>query len=194
MVANGRLRAKDGVHGNLRGSPGRIVAESDIGQILGNVARAPLPQPYWAAGLRLAGECEVAGFHPQVAAVNGDGTSPMSNEASVKPVAVATDVTSQVKITSTSFQYKPSTKTYNRPVTVQNRTQQSIAGLLQLALTNLPAGVTLSNATGTTGGSPYITITNQALAAGRSVSVTIKIQALSAGEISYTPVVYSGSF
>src|ERR1019366_5390170 len=27
MVANGRLRAKDGVHGNLRGSPGRIVAD-----------------------------------------------------------------------------------------------------------------------------------------------------------------------
>ena len=133
-------------------------------------------------------------YYYKVAAVNGSGTSPMSNEMSAKPVSVATNVTSLVRITSTSFQYKQSTKTYNSTVTVQNQTQQSIAGPLQLVLTNLPGGVSLSNATGTTGGRPYITITSQALATGRSVSVTIKIKAQSAGQISYTPVVYSGTF
>jgi len=103
------------------------------------------------------------------------------------------NVTSLVKITSTGFQFKQSTKTYNSTVTVLNQSQQSIAGPIQLVLTNLPAGVTLSNASGTTAGSPYITISNQSLAAGRSVSVTIKVTASSAAQISYTPAVYSGT-
>jgi len=129
----------------------------------------------------------------KVAAVNAVGTSPMSNEASAKPASVPVNVTSLVKITSTGFQFKQSTKTYNSTVTVLNQSQQSIAGPIQLVLTNLPAGVTLSNATGTTAGSPYITISSQSLAAGRSVSVTIKVTAPSAAQISYTPAVYSGT-
>jgi hypothetical protein len=116
-----------------------------------------------------------------------------SNTASIT-VTKASNVTSLVKITSTPFQYKSSTKTYNSTVTVQNASQQSIAGPIQLVLTNLPAGVTLSNATGTTGGSPYITVTSQGLSAGRSASVTIRVQAASAAQISYTPLVYSGTF
>jgi cellulose 1,4-beta-cellobiosidase len=132
-------------------------------------------------------------YYYKVAAVNGVGTSPMSNEASAKPASVATNITSPVKITSTNFQYKQSTKTYNSTVTLQNQTQQSIAGPLQLVLTNLPVGVSLSNATGTTSGSPYITVSSQALAVGRSVSVTIRINAQSAGQITYAPLVYSGT-
>lgn len=133
-------------------------------------------------------------YYYKVAAVNSVGSSPMSNEASAKPVSIPVNVTSLVKITSTSFQYKLSTKTYNSTVTLQNQTQKSIAGPLQLVLTNLPAGVALSNATGATGGSPYITVTSQALAAGRSVSVAIRITAQSAAQITYTPVIYSGTF
>jgi hypothetical protein len=108
--------------------------------------------------------------------------------------AAPVNVTSQVKITSTPFQYKSSTKTYNSTVTVQNQTQQSIAGPLQLVVNNLPSGVAMANATGTTGGSPYITITSQSLAAGRSASVTIRMNASSASQISYTAQVYSGTF
>ena len=50
-------------------------------------------------------------------------------------------------------------------VTVQNVTQQTIAGPVQLVLKNLTAGATLSNASGTTGGNPYITITKAKLLA-----------------------------
>jgi hypothetical protein len=118
----------------------------------------------------------------------------MSNEASAKPAAAAVNVTALVKITSTSFVYSKSTKRYHSTVTVQNQTQQSIAAPLQLVLTNLPAGVTLFNATGTTGGNPFTTISTQSLAPGRSASIRIEIQAPSAAQISYTPAAYSGTF
>ena len=111
-----------------------------------------------------------------------------------KAGGAATNVTSLLKITSTSFVFNKTAGWYHSTVTVENASQQSIAGPLQLVLSNLPAGVTLFNATGTTGGSPYITISSQALAAGHSASVKIEIQAASASAISYTPVVYSGSF
>jgi hypothetical protein len=130
----------------------------------------------------------------KVAAVNASGTSAMSNEASAKPAAVAVNVTSSVKITATAFVLNRNTRTYNSTVTVQNATQQSIAGPLQLVLTGLPAGVTLANAAGTTGGSPYITVTSGSLAAGKSASVKIQVSATSASSITYTPQVYSGTF
>ena len=133
-------------------------------------------------------------YYYKVAAVSSGGTSPMSNEASAKPVAAAADVTSSVKITSTALQYKTPTRTYNTTVTVTNQTQQTIAGPLQLVLSNLPAGVTLFNATGTAGGNPYITITANSLAPGRSASVKVEFRAPSASQISYTASVYSGVF
>jgi cellulose 1,4-beta-cellobiosidase len=132
-------------------------------------------------------------YYYTVAAVNSVGTSPMSNEASAKPLSAAVDVTASVKISATAFTYSKPAKAYVSTVTVQNLTQQTIAGPLELVLNNLTAGVTLSNASGTTGGNPYITITSNALAAGRSVSVKLHVQASSA-QISYTPAVYSGTF
>jgi len=120
-----------------------------------------------------------------------------SNGATITVTAgqsAPTNVTNLVKITSSGFVFNKPSKQYRSTVTVQNQTQQSIAGPLQLVLTNLPAGVTLSSASGTTGGNPYLTISAKALAAGRSASVKIDIQAASAGEISYTPAVYSGTF
>jgi len=128
----------------------------------------------------------------KVAAVNASGTSPLSTETSGKPAAV--NVTSLVKITATAFQFNRNSRTYNSTVTVQNTSSQSISGPIQLVLTNLPSGITLSNATGSTGGNPYITVANGALAAGKSASVSIKIQASSASQISYQSVVYSGAF
>jgi hypothetical protein len=106
----------------------------------------------------------------------------------------ATNVTNLLKITASGFVFNQTTKKYQSTVTVRNQSQQSIPGPLQLVLTNLPAGVMLANASGTAGGSPYLTISTRALAAGRSASVKIVIQAASASQISYTPVVYSGTF
>jgi fibronectin type 3 domain-containing protein len=130
----------------------------------------------------------------KVAAVNAGGTSPLSNEASATPVA-AVNVTSQVKITASGFTFNRTTKTYNSNVTIRNQTQQAIAGPIQLVLTNLPAGITLFNRTGTTGTSPFITLPGvSTLAAGQSATVKIEVQAASAGQITYTAAVYSGVF
>jgi hypothetical protein len=132
-------------------------------------------------------------YYYKLAAVNSVGTSPMSNEASAKPVSAAVDVTASVKISATAFTYSKPAKAYVSTVTVQNVTQQTIAGPLQLVLKNLTAGATLSNASGTTGGNPYITITTNSLGAGKSVSVKLQVHASSA-QINYTPAVYSGTF
>jgi hypothetical protein len=129
-------------------------------------------------------------YYYKVAAVNSAGVSPLSNEASAKPAAA--DVTSMFKITSTAFQL--SGGTYNSKVTVQNTSGHVVAGPLQLVLTNLPAGVTLANATGTTGGNPYITLVGSSLSAGKMAAVTIKLQASSPSQLSYQAAVYSGTF
>jgi hypothetical protein len=106
----------------------------------------------------------------------------------------AVDVTSQMSIASTSLVFNRSTKRYHRTVTVTNQSRQTIAGPLELVLTGFPAGVTLYNPTGTTGGNPYVTFSGvPSLAPGHSASVRIEFQAPSAGRIAYTPQIYSGA-
>jgi len=133
-------------------------------------------------------------YYYKVAAVNSAGASPMSNEASAKPVSAAVNVTGSLKITSTAFVYTKSTKRYSTTVTVLNQAAQAIAGPLQFVVTNLPSGVTLYSPAGTYSGSPYVTIPVASLAAGASTTVKLEFKASSAGQITYTPVVYSGSF
>ena len=87
------------------------------------------------------------------------------------------------------------TQTFNATVTITNTGQQAITGPLQLVLTNLPARVTLANATGITNGSPYITIPAVAsLGPGQSASVNLQFQDPSNLAITFTPAVYSGTF
>ena len=156
----------------------------------GSESATPIAANVSAAGFTDSGLVNGTTYYYKVAAVNASGTSAMSNEASAKPAAV--NVTSSVKISQTAFTYSKPAKAYVSTVTVQNVTTQSIAGPLELVLTNLAAGVTVVNASGTSGGSPYVTITTSSLGAGKSVAVKVQVQATSAGQITYTPVVYSG--
>jgi hypothetical protein len=133
-------------------------------------------------------------YYYKVAAVNPAGTSPMSNEASAKPVSAAINVTASLQIISTAFVYTKSTKRYSTTVTLLNQSSQAISGPLQFVVTNLPSGVTLYSPTGTYSGSPYVTIPGASLAAGASTTVKLEFKASSAAQIAYTPVVYSGTF
>jgi sugar lactone lactonase YvrE len=100
-----------------------------------------------------------------------------------------------VSVTSTGFVYSRVTRTFNGTVTVTNTGQQAVAGPLQLVLTNLAAGIVLSNATGTTHGSSYVTIPSAAtLQPGESASVAVQFQDPSNALITFTPLVYSGTF
>ncbi len=109
------------------------------------------------------------------------------------------DVTNQIKATATGLVLNRATNTYTSTLTVTNTGATAIAGPLQIVLTGLPAGVSLTSQTGVvpTGsytGLPYITATTTPLAPGASVSVSLKFTDPSNAPISYVTKVLSGGF
>ena len=104
------------------------------------------------------------------------------------------NVSGEVSVTSSGLVYSHLTHTFSGTVIVLNTSGQSIAGPIEIVLTNLTAGVTLINATGTFGGNPYITVLASGnLAAGQSANVAIRFSDPSNASIHFSPVVYSGS-
>jgi hypothetical protein len=115
------------------------------------------------------------------------------------PVVVAQpggpiNVSSLVSVTSTGLVYSHITRTFSGTLTVQNTSGQSIAGPIEIVLTNLTSGVTLLNATGTFVGNSYvIVLPSGSLAAGQSASIAVTFGDPSNALIHFTPAVYSGS-
>jgi len=109
--------------------------------------------------------------------------------------ASSTDVTSSVSITSTGLTYSRVSKQYSGTLTITNTSGSTLAAPLQLVLSNLTAGDTLANATGTGSAGPYITaLPSGSLAAGAPVQVTIRITAPQSTSPTFTPLVFSGTF
>jgi hypothetical protein len=107
--------------------------------------------------------------------------------------APAVNISGQVSVTSSGLVYSRSTATFNGTVTVKNVSAQSIAGPIQVVLTNLTSGVTLMNTTGFSGGDPYVTIPGGVgIAPGQSVTVTIQFKDPANALIKFTAVCYSG--
>jgi hypothetical protein len=105
------------------------------------------------------------------------------------------NVSSQVSVTSTGFVRSRVTGTFNGTITVKNTSAQSIAGPIQIVLTNLPTVVSLANAIGTTGGNPYITLPGVAsLIPGQSAGVNVQFADPLSVLITFKPITYSGSF
>jgi predicted extracellular nuclease len=105
------------------------------------------------------------------------------------------NVSSQVSISSTGLSYSRVSKQYTGTLTITNVSSSSIVSPLQLVLSNLSAGATLANATGTGPVGPYITaMSSGSLAPGASVAVTVRILAPQTSSPTYTPLVYTGSF
>ena len=75
---------------------------------------------------------------------------------------------------------------YYSTVTITNISGTALTGDIDLILTNLTSGVTLTNATGfTTGGAvPWIRFSTTGLAAGKSISLSLGF-ALSSGVTSF---------
>jgi uncharacterized repeat protein (TIGR01451 family) len=103
------------------------------------------------------------------------------------------NVSSSVTVTGSGLIYNRVAKLFNGTITITNIGGGTIAGPLQLGLINLPAGVTLANATVSLGGNPYITIPGT-LAAGQSVTVPVQFSDPSSANIGYQTVVFSGAF
>ena len=83
--------------------------------------------------------------------------------------------------------YNSHTNVFSEVVTLTNKTNSAITGPQSLKLTNLPSGATLTDATGTTSGSPYIHFLNsgKTLMAGASTTITLTFTAPSLGDIAF---------
>ena len=104
-----------------------------------------------------------------------------------------TDVTSQVTALGSGLTYNRATQIYSGTITVANKSALTIAGPIEVLLTNLSAGVTLTNSAGTSSGSPYVA-TSGPLAPGASVTLVVQFTATGNARIGYTSKVYSGAF
>lgn len=82
------------------------------------------------------------------------------------------------------------TETY---ITLRNISGQPIAGPLQVVLSSLTSGVTLTNASGNFGGFPYITAGSSVFGPNASVTVHLAFSNPSHKTITFTPLSYTGS-
>jgi hypothetical protein len=76
---------------------------------------------------------------------------------------------------------------YSETVTLTNNTSGTLTGPLSLELTNLPSGVVLTDATGTTNGNPYIRFlsSGKTLKPGASTTITLTFTAPSLSDITF---------
>ncbi|MBV9781901.1 MAG: Ig-like domain repeat protein [Acidobacteriaceae bacterium] len=140
--------------------------------------------------------------------INGDGTTtaqayPSQNNGPPVVIFVAPLQLPPAPVTETGLLYSPLLENPGSPgspgggttnFTITNTSGAAITGPIQLVLTNLPAGVTGANNTGTFNGSPYWTVTNSsALALGAALTVTVQLNYPSSTAVSTTPAVYTGS-
>jgi|GEM_PF-1366343 len=103
------------------------------------------------------------------------------------------DVSGSVHMTQQGATLNRITGKYVGSVTVANTSAVALTGPLQLKLSNLTAGLTLDNASGTDAGAPYITLSGP-LGAGATVNVPLIFSNPARSVVSYTPVLYQGKF
>jgi hypothetical protein len=101
------------------------------------------------------------------------------------------DVTSEMSFVRSGLTYNRATQLYYGTLTITNTGTEILSNLLPVALTGLPATVTLANAAGTYKGAPYVfTTTSSGLPPGASNSIPIQFK-ITGGAVSYGVSVYS---
>jgi pectate lyase len=104
------------------------------------------------------------------------------------------DVTSSFSLLRSGLTVNRVTGKYGASITLTNKGSAALSGPLQLVLDQLPAGVTLDNASGVRAGAPYITLADNAIAPGASVTVPLVYSNPGKVAISYTNTVFVGIF
>ena len=104
------------------------------------------------------------------------------------PVQVL-NAASQFNFTSTGLVYNRATKTYTGNLTVTN-TGAAYPGPINVALNNLTAGVTLTDATASYNGAPSVTASATGLAANASITVPLTFSDPANAVINLTPMMY----
>lgn len=115
-------------------------------------------------------------------------------QITVSPAGPTVVPSTVISTTGSGLTYSRVSKTYTGTVTITNLTNSAIAGPISVSFTGLPTGVTLTNATGTYQGVPYITVSStSSLGPGQSATVAVQFGDPSNVRITFTPVIYSGS-
>jgi hypothetical protein len=139
---------------------------------------------------------------PEVELVDMVGNMRLLSSSEIAALGFPTQLTvasaqlqAQVSTTASGLAYSRVTKTFNGTVTIKNISTTTLIGPFQIVFTALPPGITLTNATGKFSGSPFMTVPNTAsLASGQSATINVRFQASPTTKVTFTPVVYSGSF
>jgi len=102
-------------------------------------------------------------------------------------------LSSEVSTVISGLTYQRKTKIFQGTVQITN-TGRDIAGPLQVELDNLPAGITLVDATATHNGNPYITAATGGLPSGQSVTIPVQFSNPGLVGLNYNVALFSGSF
>lgn len=110
----------------------------------------------------------------------------------MKTASLATNITAQVSAATGSFAYNRATKLYSGKVTITNAGANPIGGQLIVSLANLASGVTLTNATGSDNGVPFIkTALSSDLNPGDSIAIPLTFSNASNARITFSPLAYN---
>lgn len=93
----------------------------------------------------------------------------------------------RVSISRGGFLLNRRTNEVTQQVTLKNVSSQTVTGPILLVLDSLSGNTTLLNATGNTGGSPYLALPGGFLAPGASVTLTLQFANPASGAITYNP-------
>ncbi len=155
--------------------------------------------------IQIFGDHTYAATQPYTATVVLSQNGVTAAEATVT-LNPATDVTSQVSVSSTGFLYNRGTKLFGGTLTITNTSGSAIQGSLDLLIENLTTGVTLSKATIVVGTTTYtLTITKTTegpyvhvpssllsqLAPGKSLKIALFLSDPSLIVFSFTPLLFS---
>jgi hypothetical protein len=104
------------------------------------------------------------------------------------------DATASFSVVRSAFIMNRQTGLFSGSYSFTNKTGAPINGPFQLEIAGLPAGVTLTNASGTHNGVPYITAAAASVAPGATATVTLVLSNPNKVALNYTATIYSGSF
>jgi hypothetical protein len=109
-------------------------------------------------------------------------------------VSSAIAVASPVSLSFGTITYSSKTGLYSETVTLTNTSGSTLTGPVALALTNLPSGVALTDASGTDGSDPYVEFlaSGKTLKKNASVSITLTFTAASVSDITFGTEVVVG--
>jgi hypothetical protein len=101
----------------------------------------------------------------------------------------------QISTAGSGLAYSRVSRVFVGTLTITNNSDSTITGPFQIVLDSLQSNVTLTNATGSFGGWPYITVPSAtSLDPNESATVAVRFSNPTNEILNYYPTVYSGSF